>query len=154
MTKQTLNKPPATQLSPDEAHRRAFRETFAATGHETLKALLIVSGGAAVAYLAFLGNAFSEVDRFKAIGNEAATTLILAMQYYVYSVAAALLCYGCTFFSHGAYYYKREKAGNVFMSFAALLGVLCLVLFVVGSVEAASGFRAAASKVLQTSPKP
>jgi hypothetical protein len=51
-----------------EKHRLEFRETFAKTGHETLKALLIVSGGATVAYLTFLGATFGEENRFKTFG--------------------------------------------------------------------------------------
>ncbi len=130
-----------------EQHRLAFRETLAKTGHETLRALLIVSGGSAVAYLAFLGNAFEDVARFKAIGP-ASTTLILAMQHYVYSVASALLCYGVTYFGHGAYYIGRNRPGNVLMTIALILGLICLGFFVYGSLEAASGFRQAAERVL------
>jgi hypothetical protein len=51
-----------------EKHRLEFRETFAKTGHETLKAPLIVSGGATVAYLTFLGATFGEGNRFKTCG--------------------------------------------------------------------------------------
>jgi hypothetical protein len=131
-----------------EQHRLAFRETLAKTGHDTLKALLIVSGGAAVAYLAFLGNAFADANRFQTIGSQAATTLILAMQHYVYSVASALLSYGATYFSHGAYYFNFDRTGHITMTIAVLLGLTCLGLFVYGSLEAAAGFRQAASSVL------
>src|SRR6059036_2041989 len=96
-----------------EKHRLAFRETFAKTGHETLKALLIVSGGAAVAYLTFLGATFSKDGRFEAFGPQAAVTLILAMRDYILSVASALLCYGFTWFGHGSYYFGRDRAGHV-----------------------------------------
>src|SRR5438045_2655149 len=98
-----------------EKHRLAFRETFAKTGHETLKALLIVSGGAAVAYLTFLGATFSKEGRFEAFGSEAAVTLILAMRDYIFGVASALLCYTFTWFSHGLYYFGLDRTGHVIM---------------------------------------
>lgn len=63
----------------DDEHRRTFRETFARTGRETLRALLIVSGGAAVAYLAIPGGTFADEGGFKAFGSEAAMALIPAM---------------------------------------------------------------------------
>lgn len=127
-----------------EKHRLQFRETFAKTGHETLRALLLVSGGAAVAYLTFLGATFGEENRFKAFGPEAAVALILAMRYYILSVASALLCYGFTWFSHGSYYFDLEWTGHVTMAIAVVFGFACLGLFVFGSLEAASAFGQAA----------
>ena len=128
-----------------EKHRLAFRETFAKTGHETLRALLIVSGGAAVAYLTFLGATFNEKGRFDAFGPNAAVTLILAMRDYILAVACALLCYGFTWFSHGLYYYERDRMGNVLMIGAVIFGLGCLGLFVFGSLQAASAFQQAAA---------
>lgn len=127
-----------------EKHRLSFRETFAKTGHETLKALLLVSGGAAVAYLTFLGSTFSDQGRFKAFGQDAATTLILAMQYYILSVASALLCYAFTWFGHGLYYFAWERTALAAMWIAIFFGFACLGLFVFGSFQAASAFGQAA----------
>ena len=45
----------------DEEYRREFREIFAETGHRTLNALLIVTGGATVAFLTFIGTCLKEL---------------------------------------------------------------------------------------------
>jgi hypothetical protein len=127
-----------------EKHRLAFRPLFATTGHDTLKALLIVSGGAAVAYLTFLGATFGQEGRFKSFGPDAAFALVMAMRYYIFSVAAALLCYGFTWFSHGSYYFDFQRTGHVTMAIAVLFGLSCLCLFLFGSLEAASAFAQAA----------
>jgi len=66
-----------------ERHRLEFRDTFAKTGHETLKAMLIVSGGAAVAYLTFLGITFGNKMLLDMIGIPALGTLIFAMQCFI-----------------------------------------------------------------------
>lgn len=131
-----------------EKHRLAFRETFATTGHDTLKALLIVSGGAAVAYLTFLGATFSKDGRFEAFGSQAAVTLILAMRDYILAVASALLCYAFTWFSHGSYYFGRDRAGHVMMAIAVFFGLACIGLFVFGSLQAASAFEQAAQHLI------
>ena len=130
-----------------EYHRLAFRTIFATTGHDTLKALLLVSGGAAVAYLTFLGATFGQEGRFKAFGPEAAVILVLAMRYYIFSVAAALLCYGFTWFSHGFYYFDLQRAGNTTMTLAVIFGFACLGFFLFGSLEAASAFTQAAKNL-------
>lgn len=51
-----------------------MREILAATGHSTLKAFLTVSGGAAVAFLAFLGAVFKEPQILERIGAASAST--------------------------------------------------------------------------------
>jgi hypothetical protein len=131
-----------------EKHRLAFRETFAKTGHETLKALLIVSGGAAAAYLAFLGSTFSKEGRFEAFGSQAAVTLVLAMRDYILGVASALLCYIFTWFSHGSYYFALDRTGHVIMVIAVFFGFACIGLFVVGSLHAAWAFEQAAQRLI------
>ena len=147
-----MNKP-----VPDKEDHLTFRETLATTGHDTLKALIIVSGGAAVAYLAFLGHTFEQPERVQTIGAEAVTRLINAMQWYIYSVAAALLCHGFTYASHSAYHYghrkyyrndekggkRLDRLGDTLMAIAVLLGLVVLCCFVIGSLEAASGFEQA-----------
>lgn len=132
----------------EEKHRLAFRETFAKTGHETLKALLIVSGGAAAAYLTFLGATFSKDGRFEAFGSDAAVTLILAMRDYILGVASALLCYTFTWFSHGSYYRKYERTGNFMIVIAIIFGFSCIGFFVFGSLQAASAFGQAAQHLV------
>lgn len=128
-------------------HRLEFRETFAKTGHETLRALLIVSGGAAVAYLTFLGTMFGDPAWTGTFGATAAGTLIGAMRYYILSVACALLCYGFTWLSHGCYYFDMPRSGHAAMALAVLAGLVCFGLFVVGSLQAATAFGQAAGHI-------
>jgi len=53
----------------DEGDRREMRAIFSETGHRTLNALLIVSGGATVAFMSFLGAAVQEPQLAIRIGD-------------------------------------------------------------------------------------
>lgn len=55
----------------EEQYRKEFRTIFSETGHRTLNALLIVSGGTTISFLAFLGNAVKDADIAGRIGLEA-----------------------------------------------------------------------------------
>ena len=123
----------------DEEDRRAFRQIFAETGHRTLNALLIVSGGAAVSFMTFLGTAMTQP------GTPIAG-LLSAMQFFVASVAAAVLAHGFTYGSHMAFHFDRRTLGTWLMGFAMGAGVVCIVLFVVGSMSAMSAFGAMRGK--------
>jgi hypothetical protein len=71
------------------------------------------------------------------------------MQYYIFAVASTLLCYGFSWLSHGAYYYNFNRAGNITIAIAVILGVVCLGFFLFGSLEAASAFAEAAKHMKQ-----
>jgi hypothetical protein len=126
----------------DEQYRREFRAIFAETGHRALNALLIVSGGATIAFLSFLGSAFKESEVAGRIGPIAAKGFILAIQFFVASVACSVLAHGTTFLSHGAYHFRHDKTGFVLMVITALLALACIFAFVYGSYAAIGAFGA------------
>jgi hypothetical protein len=119
----------------DEEDRRAFRQIFAETGHRTLNALLIVSGGAAVSFMTFLGTAMAQPG----VPIEG---LLSAMQMFVASVAGAVLAHGFTYGSHMSFHFDRRLLGNWLMALAMGAGLACVVLFVLGSLAAMSAFGA------------
>lgn len=119
-----------------ERNRQEFRKIFAETGAKTLNALLILSGGAAVSFLAFLGNAVKDVGVAERLGSEAAKGFIAAMQFFVASVSCCIVGHGTTYFSHGAYHFCHHKTGHVFGAVTIVLEVACVALFVYGSYDA------------------
>src|SRR6266446_5675846 len=124
----------------EEQYRREFRAIFAETGHRTLNALLIVSGGATIAFLSFLGSAFKESDVAARIGPGAARGFILAIQFFVASVACCVLAHGTTYLGHGAYHFRHDKTGLVLMVITAALALACIAAFVYGSYAAIDAF--------------
>jgi hypothetical protein len=139
-------------IDSEEQYRRDFRAVFAETGHRTLNALLIVSGGAAVSFLTFLGAAFRDVDLAARIGPSAIKGFIFAMQLFVASVACCVVAHGTTYFSHGGYHFRYDKTGLVFMLVTIVLGLACVSMFVCGSYSAIDAFERAA--VALTQPRP
>jgi hypothetical protein len=130
----------AETISSEEQYRRAFRAIFAETGHRTLNALLIVSGGATIAFLSFLGSAFKEGDVIARIGPSAAKGFIVALQFFVASVACCVLAHGTTYLGHGAYHFRRDKTGLVLMVITAVLALASISAFVYGSYAAIDAF--------------
>ena len=128
----------------DEQYRKEFRPILAETGHKTLNALLIVSGGAVIAFLTFLGAAFQHREIAARIAPQAIQGFIQAMQFFVWSVLIGVLAHGITYLSHGAYHLRWERIGNVLAAFAIVLGILWLCAFAGGSLVAISAFRLAA----------
>lgn len=126
--------------------KNARRQIFTDTGQSTLKALLIVSGGAAAAFLAFLGTILDEPGMLEKLAPGAIESFADAIQSYIVSVALAVLTFGTTFFSHACYYLKHhdgdawDKAGTVVMIATVFIGFLCIVFFLRGSFQAIHGF--------------
>ena len=101
--------------------RSDLLETFSKTGHQTLNALLIVSGGVAASFLAFLGATFREPAILQRIGTGAADSFVEAMRFFVFSILLCLAAHGTTFLSHAAYYGRKEKAGKILMVMTSVL---------------------------------
>ena len=132
---------PPKAVSADEEYRREFRTIFAETGHRTLNALLIVSGGAAVSFLTFLGGAVQESQVAMKIGPDAVRGFILAMQLFLGSVACCVVAHGTTYFSHAAYHFRHHRTGLTFMLITVLLGFVCVSSFVYGGYAAIAAFE-------------
>jgi hypothetical protein len=121
-----------------------FRKVFAETGHRTLNALLLVSGGAAVSFMTFLGNALKEREVAVRVGTDATNGFVFAMQLFIASVACAVIAHGTTYASHGFYYFHQDLAGRWLMGLTILLGLACILAFCLGSYAATRAFEHAA----------
>jgi hypothetical protein len=143
----------------DESDRREIRTIFANTGHGALNALLIVSGGATVAFLTFLGNAVQQTDLVSRIGEAATRNFATALGHFFASVLYSVLAWGTTYASHAGYHYSAslEKgsakqrafgwAGLVFMWATVVVGVLCFSYLFRGGYAAIAAFRLVADEL-------
>ncbi|HKQ20244.1 MAG TPA: hypothetical protein VJW75_10915 [Candidatus Eisenbacteria bacterium] len=100
-------------------------DVFAKTGHDSLRALLLVSAGSVVVFLPFFG-ALICADRF---GLKTALGFEDTFLWFVRSVVFCLLCYALSFLSHASYYHKKNRLGNWLTVGAFVLG-----LFSIGSI--------------------
>jgi hypothetical protein len=132
----------------DANFRRDFRTIFADTGHRTLNALLIVSGGAAVSFLTFIGSSLTAPGVAARIGTDATEGFAFAMQLFVGSVACCVLAHGLTYLSHAAYYFQYNRSGNALMGVVVVLCVACIATFVYGSYAAIEAFGHAAKALI------
>ena len=105
--------PTSEVIRGDESDRREVRTIFTNTGHGALNALLIVSGGATVAFLTFLGNAVQQVDLVSRIGEAATRNFATALGYFFSSVLYSVLAWGTTYASHAGHHYSASfKKGS------------------------------------------
>jgi uncharacterized membrane protein HdeD (DUF308 family) len=112
--------------------KRDYLDVFATTGHEALKALLLVSGGSVVAFLAFLGTLLSNAHLAEAFGRESIVKFLLAMAAFLLSVVFCLLTFAASFWSHACYYEQRRQLGRQWTVIGGILGIACIVWFLVG----------------------
>jgi len=115
--------------------------TFTTTGHETLKALLVVSGGASALFMTFFGTFF---------GNKIASgdalppnvqSLADATIYFLVSVSICMLAHGVTFLSHFAFYERWKTSGTTLMVLAGILGLASLASVIVACMKVIDGIR-------------
>lgn len=131
--------------------RREIRSIFVESGHKTLNALLLVSGGTTIAYLAFLGAIFQDLTVVKGVGDPAIRGFVLSLQAFVASVATCVSAYGTTYLAHASYHLRWKKTGLGFMFATILLGVSCIISFVIGSSQAINALRLALAYVTSAS---
>lgn len=153
----------------DEGDRRAMREIFAETGHSTLNALLIVSGGATVTFMTFLGGAIQQPNLVALVGSAATRGFADAIEFFFRSLLYAVAAHGTTYASHAAFHYsatfRRSQPlsrvfnliGQLFMWGTVLVCALCFWQLLNGGFSAigAFGFVAdALTKGVTTATKP
>jgi len=146
----------------DESDRREVRTIFTNTGHGALNALLIVSGGATVAFLTFLGNAVQQVDLVSRIGEAATKDFATALGHFFASVLYSVLAWGTTYASHAGHHYsasfekgsKKSRAyywvGLLFMWATVVVCVLCFSYLFRGGYLAIDAFRLAANELTRS----
>ena len=145
----------------DEGDRRQVRAIFSETGHRTLNALLIVSGGATVTFMTFLGAAVEQPNLAARIGNAATQSFADALKYFFMSVLFSVLAHGTTYASHAGHHYSatfsRNRAayrwmhvvGQVFMWLTVVIGVYCFWYLWRGGFSAITGFGFVAEALQQ-----
>ena len=115
--------------------------TFVTTGHDTLKALLVVSGGASVMFMTFFGAFFGEQLPSGASIPSGLRDMANATMYFLTAVTLCMIAYGATFLSHFAYYERWSKAGTFLMIISGILGLTCLACVVFGCVKVIGGIN-------------
>ena len=122
--------------------------TVVSTGQSTLKAHLIMNGGASVAFLSFIGKAIEQEKLNEAAGS----TFTSAMQWFILGTFCAVFAYGLIFATNCLSYYKDQKihtscptrigGKTVFLFFilTPVVGSCSLLFFLVGSLQAMHGF--------------
>jgi len=150
----------------DESDRREVRTIFANTGHGTLNALLIVSGGATVAFLTFLGNAAQQETLVSRIGEAATRDFASALGHFFWSVLLSVLAWGTTYASHAGHHYsasfERDSktsrvcywVGVAFMVTTVLVCVFCFLELFRGGFSAIGAFRVVADELIRSAPTP
>jgi hypothetical protein len=121
--------------SPIEAQRNIemFKATLE-TGQTAIKSLTIINGGAAIALLAFVGNALNKDKPIDISGFHCPLTIFVA------GVGLAALASASRYFSQDAYNYK-SRLGTTFKVIAILAGLFSLVAFAYGAIETSSAFQ-------------
>lgn len=122
----------------DEGDRREMRAIFSETGHRTLNALLIVSGGATVSFMTFLGAAVQQPELATRVGSAATQYLADAMKFFFQSLLYAVLSHGTTYASHAGHHYSAtfshsRTASNLWhglgLLFMGITIVVCALSF-------------------------
>lgn len=117
----------------------SFRQIIA-LGQSSLKSIMLINGGAAVALLAFLGNL---------ITRSGSSTNIIAfadsMRMFVIGVFLGAVAYATTYFSQLFYDGDKkwqQRTGLAFHVITSLVGIAALLAFLVGARAAYNGFIA------------
>jgi hypothetical protein len=147
----------------DETDRREVRTILTETGHRTLNALLIVSGGATVAFISFLGEAVKQGDLAARIGPTATRSFAQALTFFFLSVLFTVLAHGMTYASHAAHlssatsdpHSTRAKRlrdlGVSLMWVTVFIAAASVTLLWRGGFSAINGFAAVADVLTRSS---
>ena len=124
----------------EELDRLRFT-TLITTGHESLKALLVISGGASALFMTFFGTFFGN----KIVSGEDlplnVQSLADATIYFLISVSVCMLSHGVAFLSHFAYYERWMKAGTTLMIMAGLFALASLGFVILACMNVIDGIR-------------
>jgi heme/copper-type cytochrome/quinol oxidase subunit 3 len=113
--------------------------TLITTGHESLKALLVISVGASALFMTFFGTFFGN----RIAAGEAlplnVQSLADATIYLLIIVSVCMLSHGVAFLSHFAYYERCKKAGTSLMITAGLFALASLVFVILACINVIDG---------------
>jgi len=134
----------------DKITQREYLDVFAKTGHDALQALLVVSCGSAVSFLALLGVLLGS-EKLAPLVRSALPDFQSAISLFIYSIMCSLLAYVLSFISHASFYLRlgcedkppQSRAlgaiAHGLTGSAVLVEMACLAFFMMGGFQAARG---------------
>lgn len=114
-------------------------ETYKAarqSGLYALKAALFLNGGAAIAFLAFVGNFASQ----SGINPEQASSFSFVMKWFVSGAFLAVVASGLSYLANLFHSYEWDQWANAALVIAIVFGALSLGAFLYGGWTAADAF--------------
>jgi hypothetical protein len=95
-----------------------------ASGQSTLRASMLLHGGAAVALLAFIGHLVANINTRHLVGQFAPIMIC-----FLIGVLNVVVCHGITYLTQYCYYYKRNILGHILNITSSVLSVFGYGLF-------------------------
>jgi hypothetical protein len=114
-------------------------DTVVSSGQSALKAFLTMNGGAAVAFLAFIGHMLE----VKAMPPESVPYFVAAMQLFISGTFLAVFAYGTIFLTNCLSSVDWLRSSAWMFAVTLIGGFGSLLCFVWGSWQAVEGFRIA-----------
>ena len=112
-------------------------DTVVKSGQATLKALLILNGGATIAFLAFMQNILQK----PVVNLHAGKFFIDAMQWFIWGTFCAVLSFGAIFFTNCLSYVGWPRASGTLFFITLVIGLCSFGFFLYASTEAVTGFQ-------------
>ncbi len=104
---------------------------------EAIRAVILVNGGAAVAILAFLGNAASKSSSIQLD----VVPISAALGHFAFGLAGGVACAAFSYLAQLCYLQNWDRSGRALHATAIISCLAGLVLFLVGVLTASAGFR-------------
>jgi hypothetical protein len=116
--------------------QRVHYESVIRSGESTVKASLLINGGAAVALLALIGNLAAKTPSAEAIPG-----LVISLTYFATGVFATAVSSGAGHLAGLSQLHERQKLGFAFNVLAILATFSSLACFAAGCYRAARAFN-------------
>lgn len=126
-------------MNPNNAlheHELEITRTFVGYSTLTLKSVILINGGAAVALLAFMGNVWDKSSELAVI-----YPLTKAIAFFAYGVLAGAFGAGTTYFTQWFYAQKWKSIGKAFHIGSIIIILLAYILFGFGVYEVYTAFN-------------
>jgi len=133
--------PSAVDLPDEEIKKREKYGTIVSMGQETLKALLILNGAAAIAFLGFMGTALPRIK----MGPEVLDPFIGAMWGFILGAFMAVFSYGAIFLTNCFSFVRWDRTSNAMFGVTCAVTLVAFGCFIYGGAMATKGFRGAAA---------
>jgi len=124
------------QQEPNEIEKLERYKTIVNAGQSTLRALMTLSGGATLAFLAFIGHLLE-----KGTPQTANVQVLLgALPYLIFATFFAVLGYGLIFLSNCSSFIGWHRTSNVMFFATILSGIASIGCFLAASLRAVHAF--------------